>query len=382
MTFTETLGRLQGLLWLLPALLVGCVPATSRTSADRAFVSEAATATIAVVDLDEGTVRRRIEVGLLPHNLVLSPDGRTLYTALAGSQAVAVVDTQSETLRTTWLTAPVPERRDDGSALPAHAERDAASHTTCYACHHDGGAKPRYVGARPVALRLSADGARLYVANLNSGELAVLDTITGERLGATTLTPSGSVREPAAVDLLGGELYVTLRAVQPSRVPGLVRRLDAQSLAPLGELPSGVNPVEVRSASSLGVALVTHFDSDQLSVLRDGREAARLTVASGPLGVLPLPGSRALVLGYYSNSLSLVDLAGNTTETWAPTRDGKPLANPTHAAMGTEPGVAWVVQSGGDSHLVAVDLASREVLKSLPINGLSYDVAIVRGDQP
>jgi DNA-binding beta-propeller fold protein YncE len=380
MTRRQLEPRCAALLGAVALLLAaGCTSASTRPTLDRAFVSETASATIAVLDLDKGLVEQRIEVGLLPHNLVLSPDRQTLYTALAGSQSVAVVDTASATLKATWLTAPVPERRDDGSVIQQHLDRGAFTHTTCYDCHRDGGAKPRYVGARPVGLRLSADGARLYVSHLNSGELVVLDTATGARLAATTLAPVGAVKEPAGLDLLGDELYVSMRATQPTHVPGLVRRLDAQTLAVRGDLPSGANPVEVRAAPALGVALVTRFDSNQLSLVNAGGEAASVTVANGPLGVLGLPGDRALVLGYYSNAVSVVDLHGGPADTWSLTLDGTPLANPTHAALGSDPGLAWVVQSGTDAHLIALDLVARRVVRSLPIDALSYDVAIIPG---
>ena len=360
--------------------LAACSAAPARTL-DRAFVSEANTATIAVVDLDEGRVESRIEVGLLPHNLVLSPDARTLYAVLAGSQAIAVIDTATATLSRTFVTAPVPHTRDDGTVIQPHIDQAAFGHTTCYDCHRDGGAAPRYVGGRPFGLRLSADGTRLFVAHINTGELVVFDPESGARRGAVALAPVGDVKEPTAVDLLGDEALVGMRATQPSRVPGLVRRLDALTLAPRGDIPSGANPVEVRALPALGLALCTRFDSNLVSAVSAAGETATVTVAGGPLGLTPLPDGRVLVLGYYSSSISLLDMARATAQTFAPTRDGLPLDNPTHAAVGTDPDIAWVVQSGTDAHLVALDVAGRRVQRSVPVNGLSYDVAIVRGSQ-
>ena len=51
---------------------------------DRVFVSQAGSSTLLVVDGASGATEGRIEVGMLPHNLVLSPDRRTLYVALVG----------------------------------------------------------------------------------------------------------------------------------------------------------------------------------------------------------------------------------------------------------------------------------------------------------
>lgn len=373
-------GRRDGLalqhlcvsLWA--AGLFACAPAPQ--TGDRAFVTEAATASIAVIDLDSGALRRRIDVGLLPHDVALSPDGRTLYAALAGSQAVAVIDTDTESLRATWTTAPAPARRADGSAIGEHASERGAPSRSCHSCHRDGGAKPRYVGARPVALALSADGARLYVGHLNTGELLVLDTSTGDRVAATAAV-AGPVHELAGLARLDDVLYLTYRATPPSHAPGFVRRLEASTLAPLGDVPSSSNPVEVQAVPSLGLALVAHFDSDQLSLLRDGAEVASLTVANGPLGVLPLPGDRALVLGYYAQALSVVDLAGGQSETWPLTFGGRRLSNPTHAALGSDGRIAWVVQSGSDAHLLGVDVEAKRVVRTMPINGLSFAVAVV-----
>lgn len=366
----------------LPLLLSlpGCGPAPPARTFDRAFVSEAATATVAVVDLDRAVVERRIEVGFLPHNLVLSPDGSTLYAVLAGSQAVAVIDTRAATLRGTFLTAPVPRTRDDGTLIQPHLDQDAFSHTTCYDCHKDGGALPRYAGARPLALRLSPDGALLYVAHVNSGELAVLDARTGARQAAVTLAPVGAVKEPTALDLVGEDLVVAMRATQPSPVPGLIRRLDRRTLQPRGaDWPTGTNPVELRALPGGERALVTRFDSNLVSLLDAGGGGPAITVANGPLGVLALGDGKVLVLGYYANAVSLLDPAAGSADTFALTEHGVTLSNPTHAARGSDPGVAWVVASGTQARLAALDLVRRQVLRSLPINGLSYDVAIVAG---
>jgi hypothetical protein len=53
--------------------------------------------------------------------------------------------------------------------------------------------------------------------------------------------------------------------------------------------------------------------------------------------------------------------------------------NPTHAALSGDGRLAWIVSSGTDGHLVALDLAARRVVRDLPIDGLSFDVAVVPG---
>src|SRR3954462_3993578 len=89
-------------------------PAAATAAGDRVFVSQAGSSTVLAVDGASGKALARIEVGMLPHNLVLSRDGRTLYAAVVGSQAVAEIDPATLKLRRTLLTAPVPETRADG----------------------------------------------------------------------------------------------------------------------------------------------------------------------------------------------------------------------------------------------------------------------------
>ena len=103
-----------------------------------------------MVDGSSGTVAARIEVGLLPHNLVLSSDRKSLFVAVVGSQSIAEIDVDTARLRRTMLTAPVPDRRADGTLIQEHLDRGAFSHTTCHDCHRVGGAQPKYAGDRPV----------------------------------------------------------------------------------------------------------------------------------------------------------------------------------------------------------------------------------------
>src|SRR5207245_8017069 len=89
---------------------------------------------VARVDLAAGQVREQLTVALAPHAppgsdpnaLALSPDGRTLYVAMAGSNAVAVVRLGATGMRVAGL-------------IPA--------------------------GWYPSAVAASADGRTLYVAN-------------------------------------------------------------------------------------------------------------------------------------------------------------------------------------------------------------------------
>jgi DNA-binding beta-propeller fold protein YncE len=354
--------------------------------ADRVFVSQAGSSTLAVVDGATGVTEARIEVGMLPHNLVLSPDRRTLYAALVGSQAIAEIDVASASLRRTFLTAPVPERRLDGSVIQPHVDQSAFGATTCYGCHRPGGAQPKYAGDRPFGLLLSPDGRRLYVSHLRASRLAVLNLEDGGSIERTVfLAPAGAATEAVALARMGGELWVALRPPQPSTLPGALRRLDAATLEPIADLPTGADPGALLALPDTGRVLVSNFETNTVTMhdATGAASAARFEAAPGPLGLLALPGGRALAIDYYWNAISFLDLAAGTSETLLLQHDdGVPYANPTNAALASDGRRAWIVSSGTDGHLLALDLASRAIVRDFAIDGLSFGVAVVPGSLP
>jgi DNA-binding beta-propeller fold protein YncE len=345
---------------------------------DRVFVSQAGSSTVALIDASSGEVQVRLEVGMLPHNLVLSPDRRTLYAALVGSQAVAEIDVASFRLRRTMLTAPVPDRRMDGTVIQPHIDGGAFTHTTCHDCHRAGGAQPKYAGDRPFGLLLSPDGRRLLVSHLRSSDLAVLDLPSGQIERSVHLAPAGAATEPVALARDGDQLWVALRPRQPSTQPGALRRLDATTLEPIDELPTGADPGALLAVPEQGRVLLSNFESDTVTVYR-GSTSVRLPAAPGPLGLLALRDGGVLALDYYSNAISFLDLARGTAETMPLVHEGAPYANPTHAALASDGKSAWIVCSGTDGHLLRVDLASRAIVRDLPIDGLSFGLVVVPG---
>lgn len=356
---------------------------------DRVFVSQAGSSTLLVLDAASGQPVARIEVGMLPHNLVVSPDHRTLYAALVGSQAIAEIDLATLSLRRTLLTAPVPERRLDGSVIQAHFDRDAFGASTCYGCHRPGGAQPRYAGDRPFGLLLSPDGGRLYVTHLRASRLTVLDLDEGRIESTRSLAPVGTATEVVAIDQLGEELWVALRPPQPSVQPGALCRLDAATLVPIADVPTGADPGALLALPERGRMLVSNFETDTVTMHDAGQagavgqvEAVRFEVGPGPLGLLALGPGRVLAVDYYWNAVSFLDLDAGTAQTLPLARDGRPYANPTNAALSTDGQSAWIVSSGTEGHLLELDVSSRALVRDLPIDGLSFGVAVVPGIPP
>ncbi|HWB32544.1 MAG TPA: bifunctional YncE family protein/alkaline phosphatase family protein [Acidobacteriaceae bacterium] len=120
----------------------------------RGFVALWNASEVVELDLAKGAVVGKLPLlkpsdplkpGTHPCALVVSPDGKTLYVALSNRDAVAAVDIG-----------------DGRFAVKGYFDTRLPGQS--------------YFGAEPDALALSADGERLYAANLGSDAVAVIDT--------------------------------------------------------------------------------------------------------------------------------------------------------------------------------------------------------------
>ncbi len=124
----------------------------------RAYVALWNASEVVELNLANGTVGRRLTLlkpsdpvkpGTHPCAMVVSPDGKTLYVALSNRDAVAAVDISWSGGASKFAVKGYFDTR-----LPGQS----------------------YFGAEPVALAVSADGSRLYAANMGSDAVAVIDT--------------------------------------------------------------------------------------------------------------------------------------------------------------------------------------------------------------
>ena len=138
----------------------GTYPVAVAVSKDgaRGFVALWNASEVVELDLVNGKVGRRLALlkpsdpvrpGTHPCALEISPDGKTLYVALANRDAVAAVDISGAGAAAKFAVKGYFDTR-----LPGQS----------------------YFGAEPVALAVSADGKTLYVANMGSDAVAVIDT--------------------------------------------------------------------------------------------------------------------------------------------------------------------------------------------------------------
>jgi DNA-binding beta-propeller fold protein YncE/mono/diheme cytochrome c family protein len=157
------------------------------------------------------------------------------------------------------------------------------------------GAKPRL--RRPIAMALSNDGRRLFVAN-RSGSLSMLDTserrlageiIVGKSLADLTATSDGRL---LAVDEGAGELIVLSTKDDSPRV---IRRI-----------PVPATPVCVRSDGDR--RYVTSLWPRQLTVFERDEQRGTIDVPFAPRMLLPLSAGKLLVADSFGGKVAVVDV--------------------------------------------------------------------------
>ena len=200
-----------------------------------AFVCASISNCLTVVDLESGKVQARVPTGVCPFDVVLSPDVRTAYVSNFGGRHPR----QGEHAESSAGTpVAVDERSIALSGTITRIDLKTLKATGELA-----------VGLHPSDLELSADGARLFVANSNSDSVSVIDTAAWKVQETINVRPDdklpfGSISNALALSPDGRTLLVAnggnnavavvalaTAAGQPSKVRGFI---------PTGWFPGGV----------------------------------------------------------------------------------------------------------------------------------------------
>ncbi|MFN0088295.1 MAG: bifunctional YncE family protein/alkaline phosphatase family protein [Blastocatellia bacterium] len=173
----------------------------------RLYVAENLTHKVAVVNLADGSVVTKIDVGEYPYDCQVSPDGRRVYVSIWGGRSVAVLDTT------------------DNRVI--------------------GGIQ---TGDHPNDLELTRDGRTLYVANANSNTVSVIDTAQMKEIEAisTALHPKSPIGStPNAIALSPNErtLYIANADNNNVAIANVSKRGESRIS---GFIPTGWYPTSVR----------------------------------------------------------------------------------------------------------------------------------------
>ncbi len=180
-------------------------------TAGRVYVTNETGGDISVVDVALQKVVATIPVGKRPRGIRLSPDGTSLFVALSGSPMAPPGTDESK--------LPPPDRKADGIGVVSVADLKLQ--------------KVLAGGSDPEQTAVSADGAELFVANEDTGQVTVLSTADGSVLATFKVG-----EEPEGVDLRpdGAVVYVT------SEETSEVTVIDVTTLKALATVKVGPRP--------------------------------------------------------------------------------------------------------------------------------------------
>ena len=240
--------------------------------------------TITVLDLAGRTVKATFDLGeyLSPHGIWVSRDGKLVWVTCERSQAVVELDAAS------------------GKVLRAWKTNQNVSHMVVP----------------------SKDEKKLYVANIGSGSVTVIDRGSD----AVTSIPTGAGAEGIAVSPDGREVWVTNRAAATVSIIEVAADKVTATFESGGKFPIRVKftpdgqQVWVSNAQSNSVSI---FDAKSRQLL------ATMEVGAVPVGILMTPdGKRAFVANTNANHVTVFDV--------------KERKSVTKFTTGNEPdGMAW-----------------------------------------
>ena len=298
-----------------------------------AYITNADSDNVSVLDISTNTVITTIPVGSSPRGVAVSPAGTRVYITNYVSNDVSVIDTASNT-----VVATIP-------MLPVLA------------------ISPPPPPSAPMGIAINPAGTRVYVANNISGHVTVIDAITNTVLGSVI---SGSIPFGVAVHPSGNLVYVTNRGESSVSV------IDTAASAVLKKIPVGMEPYGIAvnpEGTRLYVANHGSVAKDAVSVIDTAThtvitnvELPSLSAGPGPYGVvINTAGTRVYVANDLAGYVAVIDPATNTMIDTIPVGD-RPIG------VGLDSGgTRLYVTVQGTNSVSVIDTAAKTVLASVPV---------------
>jgi YVTN family beta-propeller protein len=346
---------------LVLALAFAAAPAAA-VAADTLLVANKSEATVSLVALPGGEVVATLPTGAGPHEIAVSPDGRTAVVADYGGRepgsTLTVVDVpRARVLRTVDLGE---HRRPHGIVFLDEtrvAVTVEAAKALLVVDVASGEVVRRVETGQEVShmVAVGAGGTRAAVANIGSGSVTLVDLAAGEKLADV---PTGAGAEGVAMSADGRWVWVT------NREADTVTLVDFAARQVVATIPSADFPIRAELTPDGRHLLVTNAESGDLTVIDTAERAVarRVDLALGdsatqgsgadgrlmdfegssvPIGVEIAPdGRRAWIAHANADVVQVLDL-----ESWKPVgviRAGKEPDGMAYSPRDVEPAEAAV----------------------------------------
>ena len=259
--------------------LLLAVPAMAGTL----LVANKADATLSFIDETSGETVATVPTGAGPHEVAVSPDGKTAvvadYGANSAGKTLTVIDVAgAKVVRTlelgrftrphglVFLDADTLAVTTEGAGALTLVDVEAGEVTG----HDETGQRVSHMVAVP------ASGERAYVANIGSDSITVIDLAPGEAAGKKVAdVATGAGAEGIAVSRDGSQVWVT------NREDDDVVLVDPKSLEVVARLEAGSFPIRAELTPDQRWLLVTNARGGSLTVIDTEKREVERTLDLG-----------------------------------------------------------------------------------------------------
>ncbi len=295
------------------AINTGSSPVTATivvtaSSNDLAYIADAGSDSVSVIDPVSNTVIATIAVGSQPNGISVSPDGSRVYVGNEGSSSVSVINTTTNMVVATIPVGTLPlgiSVSPDGSKVYVVNNGSSSISVINTATNVVSSTIP-LSSASPEYIATNTDGSMLYVTNFQSNSVSVVSTASNTVVSAITV---GSSPFSIAASPDGSKVYVS------NLNSNSVSVINTSTNTVVATVPVGISPYGTTVSPDGSLAYVANSGSSSVSVINTATNAviATVTVGAIPYGISISPdGKQVYVSNSSSNNISVINTATNT----------------------------------------------------------------------
>ncbi len=296
-----------GISLLAILLLVG-----SASAAPYAYVTNAGSNTVSVIDAATNTVTATVNVGSNPEGVAVNPDGTKVYVANFGNlnNNISVIDTATNTVIASINVGIDPLGIAVNPAGTKVYVANVWSNNVSVIDTSTNTVTSIDVGNNPEGVAVSPDGTKAYVTNAGSNTVSVIDAATNT---VTATVNVGINNRGIAINPAGTRVYVTNFSVE-NNGNGAIYVIDTSTNKVTATVNVGISPEGVAVNPAGTNVYVTDAGSSNVYVIDAATNTVTATVNVGnqPMGVAVNPdGTKVYVANFGSNNVSVIDTATN-----------------------------------------------------------------------
>jgi YVTN family beta-propeller protein len=331
-----------------------------------AYVVNAESNSVSVINVDTQKVWFTIPVGKRPLRATMTPDRTKAYVVNEKSNNISIIETATDKV---LATIPVGEEPVDIAFTPdgtkAYVVNSLSNNVSVVetATHKVLATIP--VGELPQRIAITPDRTKVYVVNYGSNNVSVIETATAKVLATI---PVGEGPYDVAITPDGTKAYIANHGSNNVSV------IETATDKVLATIPVGKRPWRATITPDGKKAYVVNCDSNSVSVIETATDKVLATIPVGkrPWRATITPdGKKAYVMNHGSNSVSVIETTADKVSATIPVGEG-----PWRATITPDGKKAYVVNCDSNSVSV-IETATDKVLATIPVEQAPHDVAFI-----